>query len=74
MICCKNINDNSDRENIEELLELLIFSGVNPSLKSSRGMIAYDYVERKDLLYERLIQLLQGTIRRNKTKSAATKN
>lgn len=65
MYCCMN-----EVQNIEEILELLIFSGADVFMKSRKGKTAYDYVKHKTLLSERMSQLLQGTIRLNKTKKA----
>lgn len=56
-------------ENVEQVIELLIFSGADPFAKSC-GNNAYDRVRDKSLLSKRTSQLLQGTIRMNNTKRA----
>lgn len=60
----------SINENVEQAIELLIFSGADPFMKSEHGYTAYDYVSDKSLLSERSLLLLQGNIKMNNTKRA----
>lgn len=69
MYCCYGIK-HSTPKNIEKVLELLIFSGADPFIKSNDNKTAYDYVIDKSLLTERSVQLLQGVIKMNRTKKA----
>lgn len=70
LIClCQSIND----ENVEEKLEaltLLIFLGADVLVTTHENMKAYDYIVNKNLLPERLLQLLQGHIKLNNIKRA----
>lgn len=54
----------------EQAIELLIFSGADPFIRSARGYAAADFVQNKLLLSARSQQLLQGSIRMNNTKRA----
>lgn len=58
------------KENVEQAIELLIFSGANLFIKSKWGDTAYDCIWDTHLLSERLSQLLQGTSKMNRTKRA----
>lgn len=60
-------------ENIEQVIELLIFRGADPLAKNSNGLMAYDLacVYNESALSERLSQLLQGKIKMNNTKRAS---
>lgn len=74
MVCCSAINriiDAQTMSRIAEIVELLIFCGANVLLKSASGYKAYGYVPNKDLLSEKLSQLLQGEIKLNRTKNAS---
>lgn len=57
-------------ESYEEILELLIFNGADVFAKSNENKTAYDYVKNKNLLSDRMSQLLQGNTRMNCTKRA----
>lgn len=65
---CKANNINDD---VEQAIELLIFSGANPHIVSKYGGTSYDSVSNKSVLSQRCQQLLQGHIRMNNTKRAA---
>lgn len=63
LMCCCDLFSLYQIDNIEEILEVLICSGADVLIKSSEGKPAYDYLENKSLLSERLLQLLQGRTR-----------
>lgn len=65
---CANIRD--DPQRYVEALELLVHRGADISIKSNIGKTAYDYITNVELLPERLVQLLRGTIVLNRTKRA----
>lgn len=68
MYCCRNI-EHYTQEKIEAI-ELLIYYGADVQIVSNTKQLAYDYVSNKNLLPERLVQLLQGTRTLNRTKRA----
>lgn len=70
ILYCQSISDDADINDIEEILELLIFSGADTFAKSNCDKSAYDYVSNKALLTCRLTQLLQGKSRSNNIKRA----
>lgn len=57
-------------EDIKEVLKLLIFCGADVTAKCRYGKSAYDYIYGKASLSDELSQLLQGTIKLNRTKRA----
>lgn len=67
-IYCEHVDHNTSER--DEIIQLLIFYGANPFIKSSRKKIAADYVVHKNILSERSHQLLQGIIKVNNTKRA----
>lgn len=71
MHCCHWINNYSGTvKDIEEIIELLIFNGANPLIKYCDQKIAYENIINKQLLSVRVVQLLQGEIKTNRTKRA----
>lgn len=64
-LCRNDVN-----EDVESVIELLIFSGADPHIKSISEQTAYDWVKDKSLLSKRSQQLLQGCIKMNNTKRA----
>lgn len=74
MQLCHHFSAAHESENLEQAIELLIFSGVDPFIKSQYGNTAYDFVRDKTLLTPRSSQLLQGYIKMNNTKRASNAN
>lgn len=73
MDCCEEYDGGKlalANENKDTMIELLMFNGADPLIKSSTNMMAYDYVNNKRQLSERLKALLQGMIKMNNTKRA----
>lgn len=69
MLLCARYAHCSSKEHIDEILELLIFSGADVEAKSLCGT-AYDCVQNCDLLSNRMSALLLGTIKMNCPKNA----
>lgn len=71
MYCCITIEyDNHVEANFEDAVELLIFNGADVHITDFKNETAYDYVSNKQTLSEKMSQLLQGTIKMNRTKAA----